>query len=196
MMLARAAVADQRRFSWPARAALIGPMPAWCGGFRRACGRHGYRFEVVRAETFVRDERSCYPPAAVGTALLMAIQLSSSVPIYLMARLLMPTWPRAVAIGVAVDTVYSSLVHGLPTHDAERVLLVLERLGLLCDHSTLRRTDELFSGLEEFRQHLGGQLTITMLDAIGHPINVHHINRDRMAEAIQIVVDRVQARSH
>ena len=72
---------------------------------------------------------------------------------------------EAVAIGVAVDTVYSSLVHGLPADDADRVLLVLQRLGLLCDHSTLRQTDELFNGLEEFRQHLGGQLTITMLDA-------------------------------
>ena len=102
---------------------------------------------------------------------------------------------EAVAIGVAVDTVYSSLVHGLPADDADRVLLVLQRLGLLCDHSTLRQTDELFNGLEEFRQHLGGQLTITMLDAIGHPIDVHEINRDRMAEAIQIVVDRVLARS-
>ena len=101
---------------------------------------------------------------------------------------------EAVAIGVAVDTVYSSLVHGLPTADADRVLLTLERLGLLCDHPTLRQTDELFDGLEEFRQHLGGQLTITMLAAIGHPINVHEINRDSMAKAIQMVVNRVQAR--
>lgn len=100
---------------------------------------------------------------------------------------------EAVAIGVAVDTVYSSLVHGLPTADADRVLLTLERLGLLCDHPTLRQTDELFDGLEEFRQHLGGQLTITMLAAIGHPINVHEINRDSMEKAIQMVVNRVQA---
>jgi len=100
---------------------------------------------------------------------------------------------EAVAIGVAVDTVYSSLVHGLPTADADRVLLTLERLGLLCDHPTLRQTDELFDGLEEFRQHLGGQLTITMLAAIGHPINVHEINRESMEKAIQMVVNRVQA---
>ena len=74
---------------------------------------------------------------------------------------------EAVAIGVAVDTVYSSLVHGLPADDADRVLVALERLGLLIDHPALRQTDELFNGLEEFRQHLGGRLTITMLSAIG-----------------------------
>ena len=102
---------------------------------------------------------------------------------------------EAVAIGVAVDTVYSSLVHRLPTEDADRVLMALEQLGLLFGHPALQQTNELFNGLEEFRQHLGGQLTITMLEAIGHPINVHDINWERMVEAIQIVVDRVQARS-
>jgi 3-dehydroquinate synthase len=47
---------------------------------------------------------------------------------------------EAVAIGVAVDTVYSSLAHGLPASDADLVLLTLERLGLLIDHPTLQRT--------------------------------------------------------
>ena len=98
---------------------------------------------------------------------------------------------EAVAIGVAIDTIYSSFVHGLPRADADRVLLALERLGLLMDHPALQRTDELFQGLEEFRQHLGGRLTLTMLEAIGHPINVHEIDRPRMVAAIQAVTDRV-----
>jgi 3-dehydroquinate synthase len=46
-------------------------------------------------------------------------------------------------------------------------------------------------GLEEFRQHLGGRLTVTMLEGVGRPIDVHEVDRVRMAEAIQIVVDRV-----
>lgn len=98
---------------------------------------------------------------------------------------------EAVAIGVAVDTVYSSLVHGLAEDDANRVLLALERLGLLINHPTLLRTEELFQGLEEFRQHLGGRLTVTMLSAIGRPLDVHEIDRTRMKEAIRRVVDRV-----
>ncbi len=102
---------------------------------------------------------------------------------------------EAVAIGVAVDTVYSSLVHALPSVDADRVLLALQRLGLLIDHPALQKTDELFDGLEEFRQHLGGRLTLTMLEAIGQPIDVHDIDRSRMADAIQIVVNRVAARA-
>ena len=42
----------------------------------------------------------------------------------------------------------------------------------------------LFDGLEEFREHLGGRLTITLLERIGRPVDVHEIDRDRMAHAI------------
>lgn len=98
---------------------------------------------------------------------------------------------EAVGIGVAVDTVYSSLVHGLSVDDADRVLVCLERLGLLIDHPALQRTEELFQGLEEFRQHLGGRLTVTMLEGVGRPIDVHEIDRGRMVQAIEVVVNRV-----
>ena len=98
---------------------------------------------------------------------------------------------EAVAIGVAVDTIYSSLAHGLSPEDADRVLDCLDRLGLLLDHPALQHTDELFSGLEEFRQHLGGRLTVTMLDGIGQPIDVHSVDRDLMRLAIAQVVERV-----
>lgn len=94
---------------------------------------------------------------------------------------------EAVGIGVAVDTVYSSMVHGLPTEDADRVLHALARMGLPLDHPALHDTDELFNGLEEFRQHLGGRLTVTMLRGVGDPIDVHHIDEPRMREAIETV---------
>lgn len=94
---------------------------------------------------------------------------------------------EAVAIGVAVDTVYSSLVHGLPKEDARRVLTCLNRLGLSVDHPVLHQTEELFGGLEEFRQHLGGRLTLTMLTAIGEKIDVHEVDREKMLRSIEHV---------
>jgi 3-dehydroquinate synthase len=96
---------------------------------------------------------------------------------------------EAVGIGVAVDTVYSSLVHGLPETDADRVLNCLAAMGLPLDHPALHETDELFAGLEEFRQHLGGRLTITMLEAVGTPIDVHEIDESSMRRAIEIVAN-------
>lgn len=98
---------------------------------------------------------------------------------------------EAVAIGVAVDTVYSSYMHGLPWHDAERVLNCLEDLGLPLEHPALHDTDALFAGLEEFRQHLGGRLTLTMLRGVGDPMEVHEIDRHQMVAAIEHVAERL-----
>lgn len=96
---------------------------------------------------------------------------------------------EAVAIGVAVDTIYSSLVHGFPQADVDRVLKCLTDLGLTLDHPTLHQTDALFDGLEEFRQHLGGRLTLTMLSQVGHALEVHEVNRDAMRQAILQVAE-------
>ena len=94
---------------------------------------------------------------------------------------------EAVAIGVAIDTVYSSLALGLPAGDADRVLGCLAEMGFPLDHSCLGEVDVLFAGLEEFRQHLGGRLTITMLRAVGDPVDVHEIDDARMRAAIEHV---------
>lgn len=102
---------------------------------------------------------------------------------------------EAVALGVAFDTVYSSLVHGLSETAAEQVLQTLERLGLLADHPVLSGTESLFDGLEEFRQHLGGRLTVTMLRGIGRPIDMHEVDRGAMLRAISGVVERIRGRA-
>ncbi|HEX6985666.1 MAG TPA: 3-dehydroquinate synthase, partial [Planctomycetaceae bacterium] len=94
---------------------------------------------------------------------------------------------EAVGIGVAIDSVYSSLRFGLPKADARRVLTCLRDLGLPLSHPALSRTAELFAGLEEFRQHLGGRLTVTMLEGVGRPIDVHEIDLGLMKSAIDRV---------
>jgi 3-dehydroquinate synthase len=39
-------------------------------------------------------------------------------------------------------------------------------------------------GLEEFREHLGGELTLTMLRGIGRGVEIHEVAVARMLEAI------------
>lgn len=95
---------------------------------------------------------------------------------------------EAVAIGLAIDTVYSSLVHGFPREQAQRVLGCLADLGFELHHSALANVKDLLDGLEEFRQHLGGRLTVTMLRGVGDPIDVHEVDAGRMLEAIERVV--------
>lgn len=104
---------------------------------------------------------------------------------------------EAVAIGIALDTVYSVLIGMLPPSDAQRVLTVLQELGLPIFHPLLENTGEvhpLLSGLEEFREHLGGRLTIMLLKAIGRGVEVHELNEAevlRAAAALQAGVNLV-----
>lgn len=101
---------------------------------------------------------------------------------------------EAVAIGVAIDTVYSSLVHGLDPQAAGRVLGCLADLGFSLKHELLRDPAPLFAGMEEFRQHLGGRLTLTMLAGVGRAIDVHEIDLAAMRTAIAKVVEFASAR--
>lgn len=96
---------------------------------------------------------------------------------------------EAVAIGVAVDAVYSSLALGFPERDAKRVLRCMSDLGLPLDTPLLHDTDALFDGLEEFRQHLGGRLTLTMLRQVGRSTDVHSVDRELMCAAIGKVAE-------
>ena len=91
---------------------------------------------------------------------------------------------EAVAIGVAIDSVYSSLAHGLPAAIADQILRCLSDLGFTLTDPALHDVELLFDGLEEFRQHLGGRLTLTMLKNPGEPFEVHQINRELMLQSI------------
>ena len=56
-----------------------------------------------------------------------------------------------------------------------------------------KRVLVLFEGLEEFRQHLGGRLTLTMIPEVGQPMEVHEVNRPLMLQAIDRVREFAQA---
>jgi 3-dehydroquinate synthase len=92
---------------------------------------------------------------------------------------------EAVAIGVAIDCIYSSLKFGFPEADMLRVCNCLTTLGMPLWHDALHPLDRLLQGLEEFRQHLGGRLTITMLRGVGDPIHVHQIDESLLKNAIE-----------
>lgn len=94
---------------------------------------------------------------------------------------------EAVAIGVAIDAVYSSLTTGLPTEKATRVLQCLSNLGFMLDSLHLNDRARLMDGLEEFRQHLGGRLTLTMLADVGRPVEIHEVDQEKMFAAIETV---------
>ncbi|HYE32179.1 MAG TPA: 3-dehydroquinate synthase [Methylomirabilota bacterium] len=96
---------------------------------------------------------------------------------------------EAVAIGIALDVIYSRKVGFLSATAANRILNLLEALGYELFASELLHVDSdnsliVIRGLEEFREHLGGQLTVTMLKDIGIGFEVHEIDFNKMVEAI------------
>ncbi|HSA79279.1 MAG TPA: 3-dehydroquinate synthase, partial [Geminicoccaceae bacterium] len=104
---------------------------------------------------------------------------------------------EAVAIGIALDARYSVLAGLLAEGQDGRIFALLEHLGFRLWHPALeaRRPDgtlALFKGLREFREHLGGELTVTLLEDIGRGIEVHEIDETRMLEAMNWLKERAE----
>ncbi|PQA60280.1 3-dehydroquinate synthase [Siphonobacter curvatus] len=96
---------------------------------------------------------------------------------------------EAVAIGIALDTYYSQLTGRLSETDTQRVIQVLHELGFKLYHPALAEQDSvhLINGLREFQEHLGGRLTITLLDAIGVGVEVHEMDTVLIQKAVVVL---------
>ena len=105
---------------------------------------------------------------------------------------------EAVSVGVALDTLYAAKVGLLSADDAERVLCVIEQLNLPLWHEALELLDSkgrrrVFNGLEEFREHLGGELTVLLLASLGKGIDVHEIEERIWDDCAEELKSRVLA---
>ncbi len=107
---------------------------------------------------------------------------------------------EAVAIGIALDVLYSVRQGLLARPAAERILSLLERLGFTLFDPELKSVSAsgelgVLEGLEEFREHLGGELTITLLSDIGRGLEVHSMEIEQVRQALQDLETRYRARS-
>jgi 3-dehydroquinate synthase len=106
---------------------------------------------------------------------------------------------EAVAIGLVIDSRYA-VEHGLLSEQVvARLCVLLERLGFALWHDSLAtRTDAgkraVMAGLEEFREHLGGALTLTMLAEIGRAVDVDDVDSGGMERAIDWLEYRSRSR--
>ncbi len=104
---------------------------------------------------------------------------------------------EAVAIGIALDARYSVLAGLLDEGQEVRICSLLEHLGFRLWHPALETTASdgavaVIKGLRDFQEHLGGELTITLLDDIGIGVEVHEIDEDMMLEAIAWLKSRAE----
>lgn len=101
---------------------------------------------------------------------------------------------EAVAVGMALDALYAKALGLLAEHEAQRLLGLLARLGFNLSPPELTLRDDqgnlhVLQGLEDFRQHLGGELSIPMLERIGRAVDVHQIDQPTMELALQRLVE-------
>lgn len=73
---------------------------------------------------------------------------------------------EAVAIGMALDSLYSCHLGLLPEAELGRILATLEGIGFALYHPALGRID-VGRALREFQEHLGGELALPLLRGIG-----------------------------
>lgn len=105
----------------------------------------------------------------------------------------------AVAVGLALDTLYSAHSGLLDPKSAERVLNVLEGLDLQTYHPDLDVKNErgvrtVFDGLDEFREHLGGRLTVLLLQGLGSGVDVHEFDSALLGRCIDELHARWESR--
>lgn len=98
---------------------------------------------------------------------------------------------EAVAIGIALDSVYSYLLGWLDHASLERIIRLLQQMGLPIHHPLLEMEDgatsPVIKGLEEFREHLGGRLTICLLKSIGRGAEINEMNVELLQQAAEML---------
>jgi 3-dehydroquinate synthase len=106
---------------------------------------------------------------------------------------------EAVAIGIALDVIYSKRMGFLDPQSAERILCLFEEMGfeLFAPELLLDGPDNqpsVLAGVEEFREHLGGKLSLTLLKGIGDAFEAHELNIPQVVNSIQELEKRRAAR--
>jgi len=96
---------------------------------------------------------------------------------------------EAVAIGIALDSLYSRACGLLGDLDLHRILSLLEDIGFVLYHPALSWL-EVEKALQEFQEHLGGELSIPLLAGIGKKVEAHRIDIPLMNRCIDKLAGR------
>ncbi len=96
---------------------------------------------------------------------------------------------EAVAVGMALDLLYAVGQGFIPPEAAERVILGMARIGLPVWHDALDLRAPsgrpfVFRGIQEFREHLGGELHITLPKPLGAKAEVSTLDEELLQDCI------------
>ncbi len=102
---------------------------------------------------------------------------------------------EAVAIGIALDMVYASLLELVTPAECTRVIALLRECGLpiWSNELILRGADDrlaIVEGLRQFREHLGGELCVTLPQGLGAKVEVHEMDEALLDRAVERLRER------
>jgi len=102
---------------------------------------------------------------------------------------------EAVAMGIALDSVYSFLAGMLTEENALRILNVLTDLHFNISDPIIHIKDAgspILKGLAEFQEHLGGLLSVTLLTDLGTGKEVHEMDHQLLIAASDYVANFIK----
>jgi 3-dehydroquinate synthase len=97
---------------------------------------------------------------------------------------------EAVAMGIALDSVYSFLSGLLSEDKLQRILSLMVKLGYDISNPLIQIKDSsspILKGLAEFQEHLGGRLTITLLTDLGTGKEVNEMDHQVLIDSSSYV---------
>ena len=103
---------------------------------------------------------------------------------------------EAVAIGIALDSTYAYLSGFLSKKSWLRIIQLIRALNLDIFTTELENQKSLLAGLNEFREHLGGKLTILLLSDIAKPFEVNKINTETVLKSIELLKELTKGRKN
>ncbi|MFA6931646.1 MAG: 3-dehydroquinate synthase [Lentisphaeria bacterium] len=97
---------------------------------------------------------------------------------------------EAVSIGIALDLHYAAAIKLISKQDAQFCCQALQNCGLPICHPLLQKKNrqgklQLLDGLDEFREHLGGTLHLTLPAPLGQKIEVSEMNTQILIQSLQ-----------
>jgi 3-dehydroquinate synthase len=91
---------------------------------------------------------------------------------------------EAVAIGIALDSLYSYHRGMISELELKKIFATLEDIGFYLYSRALEHMD-VERALKGFQEHLGGELTIALLEGIGKKMDVHEIDAGLVKRCVE-----------
>ncbi len=96
---------------------------------------------------------------------------------------------EAVAVGIVLDALYSRHCGFISELELHKILALIKDVGFRPYHPALQKMD-IQASLDDFREHMGGELTLPLIKGIGSLIETHQIDTALVASAIEFLASK------